>query len=377
MIYPDYNRSILSTTASVLKYYGCESVYPTLPELDAAFETMPKHVALIITDGAGVRPLEGALPADSYMRSHVSAQVTSIFPSTTTAACTSYYNGMSAYEHGWLGWYLYFKEYAADITTFRRTTFYTGKNVDGPQAAPCLMPFETVFEKIRASQPEVVTRTQYAFDSYSAHGAHENLIISSFADICENQARISRRDERTFTLSYWGEPDNAMHGFGVGSKQAVKQFKDIDAELKSLAGRLSDTLLIVTADHGLINSRSIFIDEIPEIMDCLIMPPMVESRAAAFYVKAHRRAAFENIFREKLGQWFILLSREDVYRTGIFGRGNAHRKFDDFIGDYVACAVSHRDIAMHIPGRPEGELIGKHAGLTEDEMLVPVIIDRR
>ena len=111
MIYPDYDRSILSTTASILKHYGIDSIYPTLPELDAQLATAPKHVALIITDGVGVRPLEGALPADSYMRSHIAATVTSIFPSTTTAACTSYYNGQSAYEHGWLGWQLNFKEY--------------------------------------------------------------------------------------------------------------------------------------------------------------------------------------------------------------------------------------------------------------------------
>ena len=377
MMYPNYDRSILSTTSSILNHYGSGSVYPTLPELDALLATDPKHVALIITDGAGVKPLEQALPADSWMRSHVGATVTSIFPSTTTAATTSYYNGQSAYEHGWLGWELYFKEYATDITTFMRTTFYTKKSVDGPHAASTLMPFESVFEKIRKASPDVVTRTHYAFDSYDEHGAHEKIRVSSFHDICESLARISRSNERTFTLSYWNQPDGNMHHYGVGSPEAIEQFQLIDQELKALSTRLKDTLLIVTADHGLINSQAVDITEMRDLMDCLIMPPMVEARAAAFYVKPHRRGEFEHIFREKLGQWFLLLSREDVYRTGIFGRGQASPKFDDFIGDYIACATTDRHIAFKVPGAPEGDMIGAHAGLTEDEMLVPVILDRK
>ena len=376
MIYPDYDRSILSTTASILRYYGAESVYPTLPELDALLETKPRHVALIITDGVGVRPLEGTLPADSYMRSHVAATVTSIFPSTTTAACTSYYNAQSAYEHGWLGWQLYFKEYATDVTTFMRTTFYTGKPVDGPQPAPHLMPFETVFEKIKAVRPELVTRSQYGFDTYSDHGADIRLRIGSFADICDNLARISRTGEESFTMSYWGEPDTSMHGFGVGSTQALRQFETIDRELSSLSKRVKDMLIIITADHGLINSTPIFLNDHPDIMECLWMPPMVESRAAAFYVKPHRRGFFEHAFREGFGDMFLLLSREDVYRTGIFGRGIRHPKFDDFIGDYIACAISDRHIMYKIPSSDGSSLKGLHAGLTEDEMLVPVILHR-
>ena len=377
MIYPDYDRSILSTTASIMTHYGASAQYPTLPELDALLATGPKHVALIITDGAGVRPLEGALPADSYMRSHIAAVVTSIFPSTTTAATTSYYCGKSALEHGWLGWKLYFKEYATDIITFMRSTYYTKKPVDGPHAAATLMPYETVFDMFRKSAPDVVTRTQYAFDSSCEHGAHERLRISSFSELCDNQARISRSAQRSFTISYWGDPDSTMHSYGVGSKKAVDSFKNIDGELKSLAARVSDTLIIVTADHGLINATEIDIGDFPEIMECLIMPPMIESRAAAFYVKPHMRAEFEERFQRLLGKWFLLMPRAEVYRSGIFGRGKAHPKFDDFIGDYLACAISDKSIEFYAPAIEHSPLIGMHAGLTEDEMLVPVILDRK
>ena len=146
---------------------------------------------------------------------------------------------------------------------------------------------------------------------------------------------------------------------------------------KRLSERLADTLLIVTADHGLINSTTYDIAAMPEIAECLVIPPSIEGRAAAFYVKPHKKNAFERAFKARFGDEFLLLSREDIYRTGIFGRGRRHPKFDDFIGDYVACAVGGTSVTYNVPGVEGHHLIGMHAGLTEDEMLVPVVIDRK
>lgn len=377
MIFPNYDRSILSTTSSILRHYGADATYPTLPELDAALATNPRHVALLLIDGAGVIPTDNALPPDSYLRTHRAATVTSIFPSTTTAATTSYYNGMSAYEHGWLGWQLYFKEYASDVTTFMRTSYYTHRPVEGPQPATALMPYETIFDKIRKIDPAVMLRTIYAFETYAEHSADENLRISEFPELCDRLAQISQKDERGYTIAYWGEPDSSMHEYGVGAPESIRQFKYLDEKIRLLSARLNDTLLIVTADHGLINSTSHDISKMPDIMDCLVLPPSIEGRAAGFYVKAHKRNAFERAFKARFGNQFLLLSRADVYRTGIFGRGRRHPKFDDFIGDYVACATGDTSITYNVPELSGHKLIGMHAGLTEDEMLVPVVIDRK
>ena len=60
MIFPNYNRSILSTTASILRHFGVNSLYPTLPEVDAALATGPKHVALVLADLAARSVSDGA-----------------------------------------------------------------------------------------------------------------------------------------------------------------------------------------------------------------------------------------------------------------------------------------------------------------------------
>ena len=53
-----------------------------------------------------------------------------------------------------------------------------------------------------------------------------------------------------------------------------------------------------------------------------------------------------------------------------------HPKFDDFIGDFIACATTDRNLVFTIPAGKDNSTVGKHAGLTEDEMLVPVIVHR-
>ena len=73
----------------------------------------------------------------------------------------------------------------------------------------------------------------------------------------------------------------------------------------------------------------------------------------------------------------MLLSREEVLSSGLFGRGEPHPKFDDFIGDYLGVATGTRYFAFTLPGaKPGDRLIGQHAGLTENEMLVSVLADR-
>ena len=112
MILPDYDNSVLSTVASILKRYGGESRYPRIPELDALMRPAPKHVVMLLLDGMGQLALDAHLPEDSFLRRNLLRTVTAVFPSTTAASTTAYYAAQSPNEHGWLGWSLYFKECA-------------------------------------------------------------------------------------------------------------------------------------------------------------------------------------------------------------------------------------------------------------------------
>ncbi len=104
MKYPDYDRSSLSITASIGEYFGGQSDYPTLPEIDIRLcEGGIEKIVLVLTDGLGEMILKRHLPTDSFLVRHDKAAISAVYPSTTTAATTAIWTGKSPLEHGWLG----------------------------------------------------------------------------------------------------------------------------------------------------------------------------------------------------------------------------------------------------------------------------------
>ena len=65
--WPEYERSPVAIAASILGYFGIAWPYPSLKQLDAAFERKPKHVALVIFDGLGMSQLERYLDEKSFL----------------------------------------------------------------------------------------------------------------------------------------------------------------------------------------------------------------------------------------------------------------------------------------------------------------------
>ena len=169
-----------------------------------------------------------------------------------------------------------------------------------------------------------------------------------------------------------------MHRYGIAAPETAAEFRALDRQLNALHGQLRDTLLVITADHGMIDTTgAVDVAKTPALLEPLVLPPSIEPRAAAFYVKSHRRAAFEAAFQELCGEDFRLFSREEALASGLLGRGTPHPKLDDFLGDYLGVATGRRYFAFSLPGeRPGDRLIGQHAGLTEEEMLVSVLADR-
>lgn len=370
MTFPDYNRSILNVTCGVLKLFGAEP--PHAPLQEVAGLARKSHVALVILDGMGEDALT-LLPEGAFLRRHKVATLTSVFPSTTTAATTCLYSARSPAEHGWLGWSLYFKEYARLVDTFLdRDSYSQEKLLSSP--AKALMPFESVFHHIRrATGGRVETRAVFPFEP-SVTGMDE-LRLARTLDEAALAVR-SRDGVEAFTLLYWPDPDTTMHEYGARCERAAHAVRQLNDWAEALTRRLRDTTLIITADHGQTDVTDIvWLNERPELIKYLVMPPSIETRAASLFVKRGREAAFERAFRDALGDDFLLMPREELLARQIFGPGSLHPKSDDFIGDYMAVATGDRAIYYRPEGAvPHGRMIGHHAGLTDAEMLVPLIV---
>ena len=380
LVFPDYKNCILNTMASILKYYNAACNHSSLDVLDEALLKDYKNVVLMIFDGMGSDMLKNNLPDNSFLRSNIASEIKSVFPCTTTAAMTSYHSALSPNEHGWLGWSLYFKEYSRIIDTFTNQDSFTRENSGIKHAANTLMPYERIYEKIhRAVDGKIKIYTIMPSVIDFQENPNINIKVGSSGEICKNIKSLCSSSGRKFIVSYWPEPDTTMHKYGCYVDQAKEQIELINGEIEKMSQDLSDTILIISADHGLVNiDEEVFLNNVPEIDECLIMPPSIETRAVSFFIKHEMKAVFEKRFAVMFGDSFRLYKKEEVMGCNLFGGGRRHRKVSDFTGDYLACATGKVILRYKtVNGLEKNRFKAQHAGLRSEEMLIPLIIVQR
>lgn len=376
IIYPNYERCILNTIATVMKYYGLSSEHKTLPEVDELLSKKYKNIVLMIFDGMGVDALDKNLKPTDFLNEQRKAELTSVVPSTTTAAMTAYYAGKSPFEHGWLGWSLYFKEYGRCIDTFINTDSYTGEKLDFPHAGHELMGYTHVCDQIETITNRQVKAYMVEPSYIEYKGKNQKIGVDDAKDFFLEVQKLCRTDEEKFIFAYWTDPDKTMHATGCYSKETKEKLQEINDRLKSLSDTLEDTLILVSADHGLIDvQHKTYLNDYPELTDCFLMPPFIEGRLMTFFIREDLREVFKERFEKRFSQDFILLTRQEAFEKGIFGPGQPHQKTLDFIGDFIACAIGPKLFDyMPVIKTKKFEFTATHAGLTREEMIVPLIV---
>lgn len=172
---------------------------------------------------------------------------------------------------------------------------------------------------------------------------------------------------------YWGDIDSTGHHAGWQSEAWIAQLEHFDAELGRLRRSLPrDTLLVVTADHGMID-----VDDRLDIAGISALTTGVdvvagESRAVHLYTAQPDEVAAR--WADYLGQRAWVVTLDDAERVGLFGpmTSFARRVFGDvlvFAKDRLAIV----DSRYQSPGAIG--LVGVHGSLTPQEMLVPLVVD--
>lgn len=372
---PNWDNSILNVTASILHNFGYDSSSKTNPLVDEVLQKNYKNIILLLLDGLGSENLQELSPK-GILSQHKKAVISSTFPSTTVAAISSLESGTAPIAHGWLGWSLYFKEFARNIDIFPYRDSITKEAIPlGERSGKDILQYKTIYEKINQVNNNQVGLYALHPDTivHVAAGCN-NLAYRDIKDMFGQINDICQLEGQKYIYAYSANPDYDMHEFGSKAPEVKQDIVDIEGELGKLLENLTDTVVIVMADHGHIDVEWIYLNEIPGMLDCLKKFPTIESRAKNIALKEGKEKDFLQLYAQYLANDFLLLSKEELLDQHYFGYGSKHYKFDDFIDDYMLVATSNK--ALGYETLKEGEFLMKsaHAGLTVREMTVPLVI---
>jgi predicted AlkP superfamily pyrophosphatase or phosphodiesterase len=382
MPFPDYQgASIANLMASLQQGLGGRTTLPPLSLLEPERLSSARTVVLMVIDGLGWEYLQGK--PGTALHNACRGRLTSVFPSTTASAITTFLTGLPPSQHGLTGWHMYLQELGAvaAVLPFRlRGAGGVSVGIDPSLVFDRPSLFSTLPVESHVISPERIVHSTFNVRHSTSARRHGYRDLDGFVERIVQLIRGQRpADTRRFVYAYWADFDGLAHVHGIGSAAVADHFAVLDAAfaqlLQALAG--TDAMLMVTADHGFIDTapgRVIELDEHPSLAECLALPLCGEPRLAYCYLRPGRTAAFTDYVREHLAEACNLWPADEVLRQGWFGPGPVHPQLGRRIGDYVLEMRENYVIRDFLAGENRFYPIGNHGGSSSAEMYVPLIV---
>ncbi len=395
VVYPAYaGASLVNLPGSLCHWLGVPTfgASPLSEPLLSAPGTSFRHVLLLLVDGLGL---------DFFLRRQalygwgeilngpgMIAPLTSVVPSTTSAALTTLWTGQAPAAHGVVGYEVWLKEYGLIANLITHAAASSPGDVGGLRRAgfapETFLPVPTLGPHLSQQGVRCVACQHHSI-AYSGLSTMlqrdcELLPFRNLSDLWVNVARHldEAGDQPTYTWIYWGDLDELSHRYGPDDVRVELEYELFTLSLarfvRSLraAGR-GDTLLLLTADHGHLHTpkqAAYDLKNHPQLLECLVMVPSSEARLPFLFVRPGHE---ERLLRYVAQTWpgvFALRRGQELLAAGLFGDGDVYERVRDRIGDWVAVPDGN---AYWWWANRENPLQGRHGGVSEIEMLTPLV----
>ncbi|MGC9395216.1 MAG: alkaline phosphatase family protein [Anaerolineae bacterium] len=359
-----------------------------------------QRVVLVVIDGLGWEQLQNVMTRHPDLVFHRLATqgrlqpITTTFLSTTNSVLSTIHTGRSPVEHGLLAYSLFLREWQMAVEAISFSAIhrpFTGTLAEWGFEAEKFLPVPAIGQLLAVQGVTSCALTHDAFVETPLSVMHNRGMQDVFgyataSDFWLTLRRIlEQRHDRCFVSAYWNAVDTLAHRHGPLDESG-------DAETVSLAllmeeiflNRLAPadrvgTLLLLTADHGQITTpprSAILLDRHPALLDALFVPPLGESRVPFFYIRDGHYETVRQYVDEHFAGQFIFLSQDEVIRSGLLGPGVPYAEVPHRLGDIVGIAVGNAHFARAAEVLKKKSMLGRHGGLTPQEMLVPLLAVR-
>ena len=397
-VHPHYGGySIQNVPSSICGWLGAPQLgeVPLDPQITLSLADEYQNVILILMDALSLRRFTqwveaGLIPVWSELIERgVYTPLTSITPSTTAAALTSLWTGRSAAEHGIVGYEMWLKEYGMVINSILHSPI-SFKGQAGSLGSAGFDPNTFINATRLGSHLSKHGIQTYAFQHHSISGSGLSRMIlqdvnqqpfRTQSDLWVNARSVLEgdSDQRKYIWVYWGEVDYMSHNYGPDDERTFGEF----ATFSSVFGDLflsqlnpsarKDTLLILLADHGQIVSQPdthYDLSNHPDLVRRLHIMPTGENRLLSLFPRPGQTEAVQEYIERTWLDQFMCLDASFAVECGLFGRGEPHPGLYDRLGDLIVISLGE----SYLWWSPKADhLLGRHGGLSADEMLVPFL----
>lgn len=360
--YLDYEHNILQVMNAVRAYEGISTYHEEDSQVKVWLQQHDfEQIIVVLIDGMGVKHIQDDCEKKGFLHTYLAKTVSTVYPPTTVAATTSILTGKAPCATAWLGWQQYFKDIDQHLIMFLNKNYYTKQNYENALFTYQSVPILTMVEECE----------QHGISAKEIYPAFRKDGVSSFEDMCDRFVKESQTLETKFIYAYWDAYDTICHKKGKYDLESIQVLRNIDKRLEEMSLRLSKkTGMIVIADHGQIEVETKYLIDYPDLLECFRVLPSIEGRTQSFFIKKDNMKVFKERFLTHFQDTFILYTKQEVLDLHLFGFDEPHPRFEEFLGDYIACAIANVTLCYD-----ESYMMkGNHAGMTQEELAIPVIL---
>ena len=361
--------SLADVMPAVLALLDVPGAPPALP-LDTG-----RQVCVLLVDGLGWNALGSHADTAPFLAALRGAPgsrpLTSVAPTTTPIALTSFGTGLAPGEHGITGLMLRLDEHR----TINTLALPAETDLARVQPRP------TVFERADGAGVAVTRVGPRAFDgdglTQAALRGGRYAAAEGMGERIAEAVEGVRRGPRSLTYVYVGDLDATGHRRGVASESWRQELAHVDAVACRLAQCLpAGATLLVTSDHGMVDVPMGNRHDLAQVS--ALREGVVEVSGDLRLANVHTRAgaATEVVasWAAVLGDGFWVGTADEAITAGLYGpvvTDEARAR----IGDVLAVALTDGAIVDSARMPPEVlALTGLHGSVTADELLVPLLV---